>query len=188
MNPLLLNIPEEIESERLLLRAPRTGDGAVVNASVRESFNELKRWMPWAQEIPTVEESEEFARRGRIKFLSREELPLMIFLKESSTYIGNTGLHDIDWKVPAFEIGYWLHSAHNGKGYMTEAVCAVTDFAFKALQAVRVQIRTDDHNQRSYRVAERAGFQLECVRRCDARDVAGALRDTRVYAKTASPD
>lgn len=188
MNPLLLDIPEEIESERLLLRVPRAGDGALVNASVRESFEQLKRWMPWAQEIPTVEDSEEFARRGRIKFMAREELPLLIFLRETSTHIGNMGLHDIDWKVPAFEIGYWLHSAHNGKGYMTEAVGAITGFAFKTLNAARVQIRMDDQNQRSYRVAERAGFQLECVRRCDARDVAGALRDTRVYVKTASPD
>ncbi len=187
MNPLLLDIPEEIESERLLLRVPRAGDGVVVNGSVRESFEQLRQWMPWAQELPTVEESEEFARRGRIKFMSREELPFLIFLKKSSTHIGNMGLHDIDWNVPRFEIGYWLHSAHNGKGYMTEAVGAITNFAFTMLNATRVQIRTDDDNERSYRVAERAGFQLECVRRCDSRSVDGALRDTRFYARTASP-
>jgi RimJ/RimL family protein N-acetyltransferase len=188
MNPLLLDIPEEIESNRLLLRAPRVGDGALVNASVRESFNDLNRWMPWAQEIPTVEESEEFARRGRIKFLSREDLPFLIFLKETSTHIGNTGLHNINWDVPAFEIGYWLHSAHHGHGYMTEAVSAITNFAFTTLNAARVQICMDSSNQRSYRVAERAGFLFECVRRCDARGVSGALRDTRVYVKTTSPN
>ena len=188
MNPLLLDIPEEIESERLLLRAPRAGDGPLVNASVRESFNELRRWMPWAQEIPTVEESEEFARRGRVKFLSREDLPFLIFLKNTSTHIGNMGLHDIDWNVPAFEIGYWLHSARYGRGYMTEAVGTITSFAFTTLDAARVQIRMDGNNQRSYRVAERAGFQFESVRRCDARGVTGALRDTRVYVKTTSPN
>jgi hypothetical protein len=35
--------------------------------------------------------------------MSREELPLLIFLKESSTHIGNMGLHDIDWNVPALK-------------------------------------------------------------------------------------
>jgi ribosomal-protein-serine acetyltransferase len=187
MNPLLFDIPEEIESERLLLRVPRAEDGAVVNASVRASFEQLKRWMPWAQEIPSVEDSEEFARLARIKFLSREELPFLLFLKQTSTHIGNMGLHDIDWKVPRFEIGYWLHTAHCGKGYMTEAVGSISHFAFTTLNAARIQIRMDDRNEPSYRVAERCGFQLECVRHWDARGNDSSLRDTRVYVKTTSP-
>ena len=31
-NPVLLNIPDQIETERLLIRAPRPGDGSVINA------------------------------------------------------------------------------------------------------------------------------------------------------------
>jgi hypothetical protein len=33
-NPILLNVPEQIETERLLIRCPRPGDGATVYAAV----------------------------------------------------------------------------------------------------------------------------------------------------------
>ncbi|HLR62964.1 MAG TPA: hypothetical protein VK097_11090 [Lentibacillus sp.] len=38
MNPILLDIPEQFETERLLLRAPQSGDGVMVNKAIRESF------------------------------------------------------------------------------------------------------------------------------------------------------
>ena len=58
MNPILVDFPESFESERLIIRAPQPGDGAEMNAAIRETFDDLKIWMPWAQEIPTIEESE----------------------------------------------------------------------------------------------------------------------------------
>jgi ribosomal-protein-serine acetyltransferase len=67
---------------------------------------------------------------------------------------------------------------------MTEAVVAATAFAFEQLSARRVEIRIDDRNERSCRVAERAGLLLEGVMRCDALDPEGKPRDTRVYATT----
>jgi RimJ/RimL family protein N-acetyltransferase len=47
----------------------------------------------------------------------------------------------------------------------------------------RIEIRTDNRNQRSGRVAARCGFQLEGVLRHDSRHVDGTLRDTRVHAR-----
>jgi len=66
-NPLLLSIPESFESNRLLIRAPLWGDGIKLNEAVIASRDELKPWMPWAQTIPTVEESEVVVRRARLK-------------------------------------------------------------------------------------------------------------------------
>ncbi len=43
-------------------------------------------------------------------------------------------------KVPSFEIGYWAHSAYTGRGYITEAVIGLRDFAFDILHAHRLQI------------------------------------------------
>jgi len=42
----------------------------------------------------------------------------------------------------------------------------------------------DDGNVRSWRVAERAGFTLEGVLRCQSLAPTGEPRDTRVYART----
>ncbi len=184
MNPLLMDIPESIESERLIIRAPRTGDGAAVNAAVRESIADLRPWMPWAKEIPTQEESEALVRRKQAEFMAREDLMLLMFLKDG-TYVGGSGLHRIDWAVPKFEIGYWVRSSLTGRGYMTEAVNAIAAFAFDTLRARRVEIRMEDRNVRSWRVAERCGFHLDGLLRHDAIAIDGTLRNTRIYSRIA---
>lgn len=80
---IMLSIPESFESERLLIRAPHWGDGLAVNEAVKESIEELRPWMPWANKVPTVEESEASIRRSRLEFLERTDLRLLLFRKET---------------------------------------------------------------------------------------------------------
>jgi RimJ/RimL family protein N-acetyltransferase len=86
--------------------------------------------------------------------------------------------------VRKFEIGYWVRTGFEGRGYVTEAAAALERLAFEQLAARRVEIRMNDRNERSWRVAERLGFALEGIQRRDSLDPSGAPRDTRVYAKT----
>ena len=46
-----------------------------------------------------------------------------------------------------------------------------------------MEIRTDDGNSASWKVAERAGFTLEALLRGDSLTPAGEVRSTRVYAR-----
>ncbi|HZG56314.1 GNAT family N-acetyltransferase [Paenibacillus sp.] len=187
-DPILFAFPECFETERLLIRAPLWGDGALVNEAVLESLEELRPWMPWAQQAPTVEESEANVRQARLDFLKRVDLRLMLVRKDTGAYIGGSGLHRIDWDVRKFEIGYWLRTSCVGQGYMTEAVEAIFGFAVRELAANRVEIRCDERNVRSAAVAERLGFPLEGVLRSDARATDGSLRNTKVYAKVRGLD
>ena len=180
-NPILLDFPDSFETERLIIRCPQPGSGAAVNAAVLESLEELRLWMPWAQNAPSLEESEENCRRWRARFLAREDLTLHLFLKDGA-FVGSSGLHRINWEVPKFEIGYWCRTSQQGRGYITEAVRGIMDFAFAQLHAERVEIRCDARNEKSRRVAERAGFALEACLRREARDHCGALRDTLIFA------
>ncbi|MDU0200778.1 GNAT family N-acetyltransferase [Paenibacillus sp. MAH-36] len=182
-SPILYTIPESFESERLLIRAPLWGDGAMVNEAIRESMEELRTWMPWARQIPTVEESEINIRRARLEFLDRTDLRLLLFLKETGQLIGSSGLHRIDWEARKFEIGYWLRTPFSHKGYMTEAVEAITNYAIHELHANRIEIRCDGRNTRSSRVAERQGYTLEGILRQEKCAQDGSLRDTMVFAK-----
>jgi RimJ/RimL family protein N-acetyltransferase len=181
--PILKDFPEQFETERLIIRGPRVGDGKAMNEAILNSLKELAVWMPWARQAPSVEDSEENIRRAVSRFQTREDLRLMLFLKDG-TLAGGSGLHRIDWDVPKFEVGYWLRTSLCGRGYMTEAVAGITRFAFEQLGAQRVEIHADDRNVRSWRVAERLKFPLEGILRNHARDVDGGLRDTRIYAKT----
>ena len=183
MDALLLDFPESFESDRLTIRAPRPGDGVEINAAVRETFDDLKVWMPWAQQMPTLEESESYVRRAQCQFLAREELTLFLFLKGTNTMVGSSGLHRIDWDIPKFEIGYWCRKRFQGQGYITESTEAITQFAFETLGAKRVEIRCDSKNVRSQRIPDRLGFKLEGTFRNDSLSPSGELRDTLVFAK-----
>jgi len=184
MNPILREFPDHIETERLLIRCPMPGDGAPMRQAVLQSQETLKEWLPWAVNVESEEGYETRVREGRLKFLAREDLWLVVILKETGQIIGGSGLHRIDWSVPKFEIGYWLHTAHTGKGYITEAVDALTAFAFDTLYAERVEIRCDSKNVRSAAVARRLNFTHEATLCRDGRHhLTNELRDTYIFVK-----
>jgi RimJ/RimL family protein N-acetyltransferase len=187
MDPLLIDVPERLETERLVMRAPRRGDGQIVNDAIRASHGELAPWMPWAGAMPTVDESEAHCRRQQARFILREDFVLLLFLRGvdggEGELVGASGLHRIDWTLRRFEIGYWRKTGCEGRGLVTEAVRALARLAFDVLDARRVEIRMDEHNERSWKVAERAGFTLEAILRFDSVTPLGEPRSTRVYAR-----
>lgn len=187
MDPLLIDVPEEIHTERFILRSPRKGDGAKLNAAHRESIDELKDWMPWAQVAPTLDESESYCRRMVSSWALRQDLPMFIFERmnggKEGDVLGATGLHRINWDLRSFEIGYWRRTGRAGQGVITESIRGLAGMAFTTLQARRVEMRMDESNRASRRVAERAGFTFEGLLRCDSLTTSGDVRHTRVYSR-----
>jgi ribosomal-protein-serine acetyltransferase len=180
------HVPTSFETERLLIRAPRPGDGAAVNEAVRETIKKLQWWMPWAKNTPTARQSEAFVRRSARRYRARTEFNLTGWDRRSRDFVLASGLHPRAWSVPSFEIGYWIRRRAEGKGLVTEAVKAIAAFGFDVLRAARLEIRCDTRNRRSARVALRCGFVLEGVHRLDSRDNAGTLRSTCLFACTAA--
>jgi RimJ/RimL family protein N-acetyltransferase len=183
-NPVLLDIPEAFETERLLIRVPRPGDGPALNAAVLETFENLRPWMPWAKDPPSLEQSEENSRMAYSLFLSRQDITLRLIHKESGLFLGSSGLHPRDWSVPKFETGYWCRKRFEGHGYITEAVKGILQFGFQVLNAKRIEVRCDPANRRSIGVAERIGLNREGELRHDAVGMDGRIRNTLVFALT----
>ena len=71
------------------------------------------------------------------------------------------------------EIGYWLGEEYWGRGVVTEAVAAMTEYAFSAFGLLRVYAGVFAWNPASMRVLEKAGYRLEGVMR------KGAVKDGR---------
>ena len=189
MEPCLLEfVPDYLATPRLILRSARASDAPALNAAVIESLAALKPYMPWAQVAPSLAQTEGECRRMQARMLLREDLPFFVFERDAdgaeAGFIGGTGLHRIDWTVRRFEVGYWCRTSKCGQGFIGEAVEAITRCAFEQMGARRVEVRMDDGNERSWRVAERAGFALEGVLRQQSLTPTGEPRDTRVYAKT----
>jgi RimJ/RimL family protein N-acetyltransferase len=59
------------------------------------------------------------------------------------------------------EIGYWLGEPFWGRGIATEAVRAVTDYAFRTFDICRLEAGVFAWNPASARVLEKAGYALE---------------------------
>jgi len=182
------HLPEQIESERLVIRVARPGDGAVFNAAILESLDRLAPWLGWVTPPPTLGQSEDSCCRAHERFLRNEDLMAFFFLKEDGSLVGGSGLHDANWDLRCFEIGYWGSAKFTGQGLITEGVKALADHALDSLAATRVFLTTDDKNVASWKLAERAGFELEGILRNERRNLAGGLRDTRVYSRVSLHD
>ena len=72
------------------------------------------------------------------------------------------------------EIGYWLGEEFWNRGIATEAVSAVTQYAFETLGMERVHAEVFEWNVASMRVLEKAGFVKEGVM------VRSAIKDRKV--------
>lgn len=172
----------QLETERLILRAPQLGDGAILNAAVRESFAQLSPWMPWAREIPSVGESEDYTRRALDLWQRGERYDVRVWRRDG-VFVGSSGFSRFNLSVPMFEIGYWCRTSLAGQGFTSEVVRALANYAFSELSAQRVEIRCDARNLASRRVAEKCGFALEAVLHHAQRDNAGELCDFCVYTR-----
>ena len=174
--------PIEIPTARLILRRPTLDDAVALNEAVNASFKDLSRWMIWARGSYSIDDAEQFCKYANDVFESGTHLPTLIRLPDNGKIIGSAELTSIDPEVPSFEIGYWIHSAYTGFGYVTEATHALTTFAFQKLDSNRVQIRMDSNNHRSWAIPERLGYEWEATLASSGRDNLGQLAAFRVYA------
>ena len=83
--------------------------------------------------------------------------PWKMTLKKDDTYIGN-----LSFKGPAqdnvVEIGYGILPDQEGIDYTTEAVQAMTQWAFGNADVVFVEAETEPENRASRRILEKCGF------------------------------
>jgi RimJ/RimL family protein N-acetyltransferase len=175
-------IESGIETDRLLIRAPRPGDGKILYDAVVESIDELRPWLTWASDLQSIERSEATCRRAYAKYLLNEECMVFFFMKSSGVLAGAGGLHNINWSLKQFEVGYWARTSYVGKGLITEATKALCCHARNRMRANRVYLTTDSRNTRSRLTAERSGFALEGTLQNERLGVDGSFRDTCVYS------
>jgi RimJ/RimL family protein N-acetyltransferase len=184
--PVLVDLPHEILTPRLSLRAPRIGDGPQVYEAVGESLSELRSFLsalPWVAGEQSAANSEAWCRNSASNFIARRDMPFLIFERGSGRLLAVTGLHRMEWAVPKADVGYWCRTSAARQGVVSEAVDALVRVAFDTLRMERLEIITDERNVASRRVAERCGFEFEGIHRHAQRSPDGTLRDVCMYAR-----
>lgn len=140
-----------LETERLVLRAPRLEDAPIIAALANDRrIAENTTRIPHPYRLADAEEWITLANAD-----PRDET-LLITLRDGGI-IGACGL---EWRSgPNPEIGYWLGAPHWGHGYATEAVRALIDQAFGEFGYEAVEAGARTSNAASRRVLEKCGFQ-----------------------------
>ena len=176
-----MNMPEQIETERLLLRKPHMEDVSVIFMGWAQD-QEVTRYLTWRPH-ERIQQTQDFVRSCLTAWEQGTRFPYMLTLKETGEAIG---MIDPRIEGPKVGIGYAAARPHWGKGYITEATRAIIDWAFQQPSIYRVYATTDLENSASRRVLEKVGMQCEGVLRKYILhpNISDIPRDSYMYAIT----
>jgi RimJ/RimL family protein N-acetyltransferase len=138
-----------LETERLVLRAPRPADVKVIvrlAGDRRIAENTARIPHPYG-----ADDAEQF-----LGIVNRQDGEATFAIELRGELIGMCG---VEPREGVAEIGYWLGVPYWNHGYATEAVRAVIDHAFGELEHDALQAGARVSNPASRRVLEKCGFQ-----------------------------
>jgi RimJ/RimL family protein N-acetyltransferase len=139
-----------LETERLVLRAPRLEDAkAIAHLANDRRIAENTTRIPHPYTMADAHSFITTVNQGD------GELAWLITLDDEP--IGGCGLAQLDGPAP--DLGYWLGAPYWGNGYATEAARGAIDHAFAVLGYEAVQAGARVTNPASRRVLEKCGFQ-----------------------------
>jgi ribosomal-protein-serine acetyltransferase len=119
----------------------------------------LRKWLPWVDETKSVNDTVAFIEANQIQYHANRGFQAGIWYQ--GRLAGVIGYHGYSSFHRFISIGYWLAEDYQGKGIMTQACRAMTDYAFRELDMNRVEIRCASENRKSQAVIERLGFKQE---------------------------
>jgi [ribosomal protein S5]-alanine N-acetyltransferase len=171
----------EIETERLVLRRPRSADARAIFERYA-SDPEATRYMAWLTHrslddtLAFLQFSDELWARWPLAG------PYLVFARDGVTLLGSAGIVNDD--AARAQAGYILARDAWGRGYATEALLASMEAA-RAAGVRRLEAGVHVDHQVSCRVLEKAGFVREGVRPGRPTDFPNlppeAVRDAALY-------
>jgi RimJ/RimL family protein N-acetyltransferase len=151
-------MPIEIVRGPLVIRSwqpQRDAEGLA--ASVAESIDHIRPWLPWAADLPRDRAGIAAAMRDFLReSASKDDENVGLFI--GSRVVGGSGFHP-RIGPGGLEIGYWVHQDFVRRGIATTTSRALTDLAFTRDGIDRVEIHHDKANVASGGVPRALGFR-----------------------------
>ena len=172
--------PESFATPRLFLRKPRADDAPVMFAGYAQD-PEVVRYLTFRPHRD-VKDAQDAIARSLENWDSGKSHTWLIFRRESEQLIGAiSARHD-----QGINFGYLLARPFWGQGFMSEALNAITEWAFAQPSIFRVWAVCDCENDSSARLLERNGFHQEGILRKWSLhpNLSDVPRDCYCYAKT----
>lgn len=176
-----LAVPESVETERLILRAPALSDAQQLFDSYTSDAR-VTRFLSW-QPHASIEETEAYLATCLTRWATAPGSPYFIEMKASP----GKAIGAIEMRCHATRVsfGFVLSRYYWGQGLMPEALRALSDWALRQTQIWRASAACDVENVASARVMEKAGMAFEGIlrRAVLAPNMSSEPRDCRLYAR-----
>jgi RimJ/RimL family protein N-acetyltransferase len=174
---------QELKTARLVLRRPEGADAERIFRAYA-SDPEVTRFLMWRPHGSIADAEAAIAERIR----QLEEGSEYSWVIERAGQREAIGMVSVWLADGGAEIGFVLARSYWGLGYMTEAVRAVTDWAFAQPDVTRVWATCDVENLASARVLEKAGFAARgaCSREVVRPNLAPTPRPSLLFERIAS--
>ncbi|MDB6137304.1 MAG: putative acetyltransferase family [Verrucomicrobiaceae bacterium] len=156
------------------------GDALEHFAVIERNRDHLAPWLPWVPLVNSIKDVARFIAVSQAAWQGRHELACALRL--NGRIVGGIGIVDADLENECVSLGYWLDHEECGRGLMTTAARALTQWCFADLGRHRVQIRAARNNVASRSIPERLDFMEEGLLRQSA-IVAGIRQDMVLYAR-----
>ena len=97
MEPILLDVPDELSGDRVLVRPYEPSDAPGILAGVLQSQPELARRLRSKGDFNALDDARRLVARSRGNWILREDFVAGVFRRLDSAFCGGISLHPIDW-------------------------------------------------------------------------------------------
>jgi RimJ/RimL family protein N-acetyltransferase len=133
--------------------------------------------------FPTPLQALAWVDRQRGRLAEGAGMSFVIAHATTGTAVGAIGLWLRNLAAGRATVGYSVSPAHRGHGFASNALQALTAFAWNIPELHRIELYIEPWNDGSVRVAEAAGYLREGLLRSH-QEIGGTRRDMLLYAVT----
>jgi RimJ/RimL family protein N-acetyltransferase len=176
-------VPPVLSDGVVTLRGWRSGDAQAVFAACQDP--DIARFIPIPQPY-SFEDGTWFVTHAAEESSVGPSAHFAIVDATTDALLGSISRHGPNGHRAM--VGYWLAREARGRGVATRAVRLIVDWTFTTTDVIRLELYTDVDNPRSGRVATRAGFAAEGIRRAWDLDRNGRPVDAAFYVLIRDPN
>ncbi|MFP5228095.1 MAG: GNAT family N-acetyltransferase [Acidobacteriota bacterium] len=176
--------PDMIESPRLILRRYRPLDAPAVLALVGRNRMVLMREFEQQASLWNLDEAQRFIATKQEQWETGKAFCYGIWLRQEKRPIGQIQVKNIDWKIPAAELGYFIDGSLRRQGLASESIRRVVALMLEDLGFRRLFVRILPSNPASLALAAKLGFRNEGLHRMAFRCGLGELHDVHHLSLT----
>lgn len=168
-----------LETPRIILRLLDTTDFTNLSAIAKDK----DIWTYFTKDLSDDTELRQWIDDALSERKQGKRMPFTIIDKDTKTICGSTSLGNISFYDRRVEIGWsWLGIEYIGTGINRHAKFALLSFAFEAMKFERVEVKTDNLNERAKRALLKIGMKPEGILRSHMQMHSDRRRDSIYYS------